>query len=164
MAAMRTIHEHSAGVIPYRHVEGSSLLYLVIHSATVRNPSARWEFPKGGIERCETARQAAAREFEEETGITAWAFREGFQKTVSYTYVRFGQRRNKAVTYFIAEVFDGSDLTCSQEHMGEAFAHWRHWCPLNDPFCLQFKRRPSSRPVSCERPSSHCTRISVPRW
>ena len=49
---MRTIHEHSAGVIPFRPPEGSPLvpLYLVIHSATVRNPLARWEFPKGGIE------------------------------------------------------------------------------------------------------------------
>ena len=43
---MRTIHEHSAGVIPFRRPEGSALfpLYLVIHSATVRNPLARWEF------------------------------------------------------------------------------------------------------------------------
>ena len=65
---MRTIHEHSAGVIPFRRPEGSALvpLYLVIHSATVRNPRARWEFPKGGIEPGESARQAAAREFVEE--------------------------------------------------------------------------------------------------
>jgi len=54
---MRTIHEHSAGVIPFRRPEGSALfpLYLVIHSATVRNPLARWEFPKGGIEPGESA-------------------------------------------------------------------------------------------------------------
>ena len=43
---MRTIHKHSAGVIPFRRPEGSALfpLYLVIHSATVHNPLARWEF------------------------------------------------------------------------------------------------------------------------
>ena len=126
---MRTIHEHSAGVIPFRPPEGFPLvpLYLVIHSATVRNPLARWEFPKGGIEPGESARQAAAREFVEETGIRSWAFREGFERTVSYTYIRFGRRRNKTVTYFLAEVFDGSDLKCSREHMEDPLGHWSHW-------------------------------------
>ena len=126
---MRTIHEHSAGVIPFRPPEGSPLvpLYLVIHSATVRNPLARWEFPKGGIEPGESARQAAAREFVEETGIRSWAFREGFERTVSYTYIRLGRRRNKTVTYFLAEVFDGSDLKCSREHMEDPLGHWSHW-------------------------------------
>jgi len=126
---MRTIHEHSAGVIPFRGPEGSALfpLYLVIHSATVRNPLARWEFPKGGIEPGETARQTAAREFVEETGIRSWAFREGFERTVTYTYIRLGRRRNKTITYFLAEVFDGSDLKCSREHMEDPLGHWSHW-------------------------------------
>jgi bis(5'-nucleosidyl)-tetraphosphatase len=126
---MRTIHEHSAGVIPFRPPEGSALvpLYLVIHSATVRNPLARWEFPKGGIEPGESARQAAAREFVEETGIRSWAFREGFERTVTYTYIRLGRRRNKTITYFLAEVFDGSDLKCSREHMEDPLGHWSHW-------------------------------------
>src|SRR5262249_3569844 len=47
---MTMLHERSAGVIPYR-VEGDrTLAYLVLHSATVRNPRAKWEFPKGGME------------------------------------------------------------------------------------------------------------------
>ena len=126
---MRTIHEHSAGVIPFRPPEGSPLfpLYLVIHSATVRNPLARWEFPKGGIEPGESARQAAAREFVEETGIRSWAFREGFERTITYTYIRLGRRRNKTITYFLAEVFDDSDLKCSREHMEDPLGHWSHW-------------------------------------
>ena len=126
---MRTIHEHSAGVIPFRSPEGSPVvpLYLVIHSATVRNPLARWEFPKGGIEPGESARQAAAREFVEETGIRSWAFREGFERTITYAYIRLGRRRNKTITYFLAEVFDGSDLKCSREHMEDPLGHWSHW-------------------------------------
>jgi bis(5'-nucleosidyl)-tetraphosphatase len=126
---MRTIHEHSAGVIPFRRPEASALFpqYLVIHSATVRNPLARWEFPKGGIEPGESARQAAAREFVEETGISSWAFREGFERTITYTYIRHGARRNKAVTYFLAEVFDASDLKCSREHKEDPLGHWSHW-------------------------------------
>ena len=68
---MTVFQELSAGAIPYRWVGDEVLHYLVLHSATVRNPRARWEFPKGGIEPGETPRQAAAREFHEETGFAA---------------------------------------------------------------------------------------------
>jgi len=80
---MTTIHERSAGVIPYRLEDGDRvLLYLILHSATVRNPRAKWEFPKGGVEANETARQTAAREFQEETGLSDWSFREGFERSL----------------------------------------------------------------------------------
>lgn len=62
---MTTFHERSAGVIPYHRGEGRAYTYLVLHSATVRNPRAKWEFPKGGVEAGETPRQAAGREFQE---------------------------------------------------------------------------------------------------
>ena len=55
---MTTIHERSAGVIPYRFGEDRCLLYLILYSATVRNPRAKWEFPKGGVETGESPRQA----------------------------------------------------------------------------------------------------------
>ena len=58
--AMTGLIELSAGVIPYRVGGDRSLTYLVLHSATVRNPRAKWEFPKGGIEAEETPREAAA--------------------------------------------------------------------------------------------------------
>jgi bis(5'-nucleosidyl)-tetraphosphatase len=126
---MRLLYEHSAGVIPYRLVPGSGPLYLVIHSATVRNPRARWEFPKGGIEPDETPRQAAAREFEEETGIVAWRFRDGFEASLSYTYSRDGCRRCKTVTYFLAEVLGDSTLTRSNEHVEDLGGQWFIWDP-----------------------------------
>ena len=47
---MTTFHERSAGVIPYRWGDDRVPLYLILHSATVRNPRAKWEFPKGGVE------------------------------------------------------------------------------------------------------------------
>ena len=177
---MRTIHEHSAGVIPFRRPEGSALfpLYLVIHSATVRNPLARWEFPKGGIEPGESARQAAAREFVEETGIRSWDFREGFERTITYTYIRLGRRRNKTVTYFLAEVFDGSDLKCSREHMVDPLGHWSHWGSfeqIGTMLCHARTRRLFAaadawlRSRDASRPSSntccweHANRSAVPR-
>jgi 8-oxo-dGTP pyrophosphatase MutT (NUDIX family) len=124
---MRVLDERSAGVIPYRLILGSEPLYLVIHSAMVRNPRARWEFPKGGIELHETRRQAAAREFEEETGLVAWTFRDGFEASLSYSYNRDGWRRFKTVTYFLVEVFDDSTLTRSHEHVEDLGGRWFLW-------------------------------------
>ena len=98
---MTAIQELSAGVIPYRVGGDRTLTYLVLHSATVRNPRAKWEFPKGGIESEESPRQAAAREFLEETNLSSWAFREGFEQSLSYTYIRRGRKVLKTVTYFI---------------------------------------------------------------
>ncbi len=97
---MTTFHERSAGVIPYRLGEDRVPLYLILHSATVRNPRAKWEFPKGGVETGESTRQAAAREFHEETSLVEWSFRDGFEQTLSYTYIRRGRKVVKTVTYY----------------------------------------------------------------
>jgi 8-oxo-dGTP pyrophosphatase MutT (NUDIX family) len=126
-ADMTTIQELSAGVIPFRRDGDRGLSYLVLHSATVRNPRAKWEFPKGGMEAGETPRQTAAREFQEETGLTRWTFCEGFEKSLSYTYIRRGRKVVKTVTYFIIEVLDGSALIRSPEHVDDPFGHWYHW-------------------------------------
>ncbi len=125
---MSVIQELSAGVIPYRRqAEGKELEYLVLHSATVRNPRARWEFPKGGIELGETPREAAAREFHEETSLTEWAFREGFERPLSYSYIRRGRRVLKTVTYYVVEVFDDAAICRSAEHVPDATGHWYRW-------------------------------------
>ena len=119
--------EKSAGVVPYRVGGDRSLTYLVLHSANVRNPRARWEFPKGGMEAGESTRDTAAREFLEETSLTDWAFREGFERSLSYTYVRRGIKVLKTVTYYIVEVMDDRNLAASEEHVPDPFGHWCHW-------------------------------------
>src|SRR3954463_4629194 len=103
---MTTIPERSAGVIPYRSDEAQGLVYLVLHSATVRNPRAKWEFPKGGMEPGETTRETAAREFQEETGLFDWSFRDDFERSLSYPYIRRGRKVIKSVTYYLVEVRD----------------------------------------------------------
>ena len=102
-------------------------LYLILHSATVRNPRAKWEFPKGGVETGESTRQAAAREFHEETSLVDWSFRDGFEQTLSYTYIRRGRKVVKTVTYYIVEVRDPTPLACSPEHVEDPFGHWYRW-------------------------------------
>ena len=124
---MTTIHERSAGVIPYRIDGDRGPLFLVLHSATVRNPRAKWEFPKGGMEEGETPRQTAAREFQEETGLVEWSFREGFEKSLSYTYVRRGRKVVKTVTYYLVEVRDVRPVSRSAEHVEDPYGHWHYW-------------------------------------
>ena len=124
---MTTIHEQSAGVIPYRFVGGEGPFYLVLHSATVRNPRAKWEFPKGGMEEGESTKDTAAREFQEETGLFEWTFREGFERELSYTYIRRGRKVIKTVAYYLVEVNDTATLACSDEHSEDPFGHWCYW-------------------------------------
>jgi 8-oxo-dGTP pyrophosphatase MutT (NUDIX family) len=119
--------ENSAGVIPYRVTGAQTLSYLVLHSATVRNPRARWEFPKGGMEERETPRDTAGREFREETSLQDWAFRDGFERSLSYTYVRRGRKVLKTVTYYVVEVLDSSTLARSAEHVEDPSGRWYRW-------------------------------------
>jgi bis(5'-nucleosidyl)-tetraphosphatase len=119
---MTALHERSAGVIPFRVEGGGVPVYLVLHSATVRNPRAKWEFPKGGIEAGETPRQV-----QEETGLTSWIFRDGFERDLSYTYVRRGRKVLKTVTYYVVEVLDDAEPIRSPEHVADPFGHWYHW-------------------------------------
>lgn len=124
---MTTFHEKSAGVIPYHRAEDQGFIYLVLHSATVRNPRAKWEFPKGGVEIGETPRQAAGREFREETSLSEWSFREGFERTLSYTYIRRGRKVVKTVTYYVVDVADPIEPTRSEEHVEDPHGHWHRW-------------------------------------
>ena len=125
---MTAIHEHSAGVIPYRlDLDRGVRVYLVLHSATVRNPRAKWEFPKGGMEADETTRDTAGREFREETGLVRWTFLEGFERSLNYTYVRRGRKVLKTVTYYLVEVSGNDPLVQSIEHVEDPTGQWFRW-------------------------------------
>jgi bis(5'-nucleosidyl)-tetraphosphatase len=122
---MNPIWERSAGVIPFLSGSGETRgSYLLIHSARVLNPRARWEFPKGKIEPGETPRQAACRELIEETGLRSWRVLDGFQQSITYHYFRDGCARFKTVDYFVAEVLDISTITPSIEHAKDPYGLW----------------------------------------
>ena len=138
-------------------------LYLVLHSATVRNPRARWEFPKGGMEADETTRDTAGREFCEETGLVDWSFRPGFERSLSYTYIRRGRKVLKTVTYYVAEVHGTPELVQSIEHVEDGLGRWFRWGPSARPVACsttprsaRSSRRPNPgstrRPASCFEP------------
>jgi 8-oxo-dGTP pyrophosphatase MutT (NUDIX family) len=124
---MSLVQEFSAGVIPFRRDEEGVLRYLLLHSATVRNPRARWEFPKGGREAGESARQTAAREFLEETGLSDWSFVEDFERSLSYSFIRRSRKVLKTVTYYLVHVYGPGEPVCSAEHVPDPLGHWHHW-------------------------------------
>jgi 8-oxo-dGTP pyrophosphatase MutT (NUDIX family) len=124
---MTTFHERSAGVIPFHRDGDRGFLYLVLHSATVRNPRAKWEFPKGGVEVGESTRQTAGREFQEETSLTNWSIVDGFERSLSYTYIRRGRKVVKTVTYYLVEVAGPIQPTRSEEHVEDPHGDWYHW-------------------------------------
>lgn len=98
--------EFSAGAVVFKK-EGDEVLFLVIYSA--RNKI--WGFPKGHLEHGETAKEAALREINEETGLEDLRFIEGFMEEVAYETISKrppfeGQKIEKYVTYFLREAKD----------------------------------------------------------
>lgn len=94
-ASSKPVFEHSAGGVVLR--EGTVLL--------IRTQDAKgrpvWAFPKGKLDPGETARQAAVREVEEETG---WRCRiERDLPKSQYWYQRGGRRVKKTVRWYRME-------------------------------------------------------------
>lgn len=88
----KPIFEYSAGGVVLK--DG---LVLLIRTTDLRGRTV-WAFPKGKLDRGETAPQAAVREVEEETG---WRCRiEGELPRSEYWYQREGQRVKKAVRWY----------------------------------------------------------------
>lgn len=103
---MRYRRDKSAGVIVY-HRGPDGCRFLLLLSRLTKRPL--WEFPKGGVDEGETLAQAALRELQEETGMSADDIRivDGFEHREEYRFTsgRGDQRTlvRKEVTYFLAE-------------------------------------------------------------
>jgi 8-oxo-dGTP pyrophosphatase MutT (NUDIX family) len=118
---------NAAGVIVYRRTpEGCR--FLLLRSRLTRRPL--WEFPKGGVDTGESARDAALRELREETGLRPADIRivPDFQRTEEYEFISENDgervRVGKRVTYFLAEAAH-ADVRLSA-HEASEFA----WLPL----------------------------------
>lgn len=100
----------SAGVVPYRYVDGELEFLLIKHT------HGHWEFPKGKVDPGETIEQAAVRELHEEAGITA-KLHTNFTDSLSYSFFdRISKQRiHKRIEFFVGEA-DSSVVTISHEH------------------------------------------------
>ncbi|MCX8197320.1 MAG: NUDIX domain-containing protein [Candidatus Micrarchaeota archaeon] len=110
--------EKSCGAVVFFEEEGRRL-YLVLHYE-----EGHWDLPKGHTEEGESELETAKREIEEETGLQNLEFYEGFRKTISYFYVRKGEKIPKEVVFFLAKASQ-KEITLSDEHKGYA------WLPFN---------------------------------
>lgn len=106
--------EFSAGAVIFRRA-GKNIFYLILH---YHFKGDYWDFPRGNIEKRETAQQAAAREIKEETGIGEKDFKfvEGFLEKSTWFYQWKGERVFKQAKYFLAET-NKKDVKISDEHL-----------------------------------------------
>ncbi len=86
--------EHSFGIVAFHAGD----VLIVQHSA------GHWGFPKGHARKGETPLAAAAREFEEETGVTVYEILDLPPLVEEYTLRRKKKIVRKDVTYFLARV------------------------------------------------------------
>jgi bis(5'-nucleosidyl)-tetraphosphatase len=103
---MRYRRDRSAGVIVF-HRDEHGCHFLLLLSRLTKRPL--WEFPKGGIDDGESAPEAALRELQEETGMSAADIRliPEFEHREEYRFTSGrGEARTlvrKEVVYFLAE-------------------------------------------------------------
>lgn len=114
-----TAHENSYGIIPLHKKNG------VWHVLIVQHGAGHWSFPKGHPEPGENPQQVAARELQEETGLTVKRFLSETPLREQYQFMVKGERVYKTVTYFLAEV-EGEVIVQAAE-LRDA-----EWVPLNE--------------------------------
>jgi bis(5'-nucleosidyl)-tetraphosphatase len=104
------LRQFSAGIVVY-HLTDSKREYLLLHYG-----SGHWDFAKGKIERGESKQQAALRELQEESGLTATII-PGFEHQLHYYFRQKHELIYKTVYFFTGET-DSQDVTISHEHIG----------------------------------------------
>lgn len=92
-------------------LEEGEPLYLLLRSVS----DGYWGLPKGKVDPGETDEQAARRELAEETGITDFEPRDGFGRTITYSFSRCGEEIHKTVRYFLTRV-GSREVEISPEH------------------------------------------------
>ncbi|MEM4554228.1 MAG: bis(5'-nucleosyl)-tetraphosphatase [Candidatus Anstonellaceae archaeon] len=103
--------EKSCGAVIFTEEDGRRL-YLLLHYE-----EGHWDLPKGHMEKKESELETALREIEEETGLNQLEIYEGFRKTISYYFVRKGEKILKEVVFFLAKTTQ-KEVVLSSEHIG----------------------------------------------
>lgn len=111
--------EFSAGFVLFRDTpEGRRWLVL--------DYGRHWDYPKGHLEKGETAWQAAVRELREETGIKQVDRVGAFKREMTYWFYSPKKGRvHKTVTFFVGRT-RAEAVKLSDEHAGYA------WLPFED--------------------------------
>lgn len=91
--------EKSYGLVVYRITDDGSYEYLIVHPSGSYNRKAPFYIPKGGLEKGEAPQEAALRETQEETGLTAEI--EKYLGTIEY------KNKRKKIEAWLAKYQEG---------------------------------------------------------
>ena len=110
----KSLREISAGIIVYRRTEEGVKFLLLYHGHSY------WNFAKGKIESEEKSLEAALRETEEETGISARDLRldQTFQAHERFVFRRGTNQIYKTVIFYLAEARTEKIVISTREHSG----------------------------------------------
>jgi len=123
MTRARATRETSAGGVVYRLEEGAPLFLLI------RDSYANWGFPKGHVERGESAEDAALREVREETGLNELASC-GLIDTIDW-YFRFrGRLIHKSCHFYLMETAESR--TAPQHAEGITACQWVEYAEAHE--------------------------------
>jgi 8-oxo-dGTP pyrophosphatase MutT (NUDIX family) len=104
------IEQQSAGIVVYC-IKDYEIQYLILHYI-----SGHWDLAKGKLEEGETMLQAAHRELNEETSLSAEII-PGFEESLSYVFKERGKIIKKTVTFFVGRT-NQQAVRLSREHQG----------------------------------------------
>ena len=108
------IHEKSCGAVIFTEQNGKRLYLVELMQ------KGHCSICKGHVEGNESERQTAAREIQEETGLSV-AFVDGFRKTITYSPY---ENCVKTVVFFLASA-DSTNVTAQEEEVKEI-----KWLPI----------------------------------
>tara|TARA_B100001250_G_scaffold414356_1_gene452184 strand:- start:278 stop:688 length:411 start_codon:yes stop_codon:yes gene_type:complete len=87
-------------------------------------PQGHWDLPKGHVETTDVDKKStAARELEEETGISELQFIDGFEENTNYSFKHKGRKRHKRVIWFLATT-EKISVKLSKEHREYMWLDW----------------------------------------
>ncbi len=107
-------------------METSCGVVLVNYGAILllQYPQGHWDLPKGHVEDSdENYLVTAARELEEETGISEIEFITGFEEQTNYSFKHKGKKTNKQVFWYLAAT-EKISVTLSKEHRDYMWLDW----------------------------------------
>lgn len=105
----------SAGIIVYQ-THNKVISYLLLQYG-----HGHWDFVKGKIESGENKKEAALRELQEETGITAITIDPDFLTSFSYVYTEVDGIVTQKTVYFFVGSTPETQITLSHEHRDYAW-------------------------------------------